>query len=136
MESPERSRRRARRQNDRFTAPRVGRHESSFGVRAGHQLRQRRNVGSAAAPDHVRDDSRPARLMRSAEPGAVVAVEVLAEENVVLPRRVGLHLLDPAEAGSSAVLPDEEQRDEPAADVIPDLGEGVLAAPSRSDTRA
>ena len=72
-------------------------------------------------------------LVRRAEPGAVVAVEVLVEQDVVLPRRVGLQPLDPAEAGPPPVGPDEEQRDEPAPQVLRDLAH-VSSCPSRSGT--
>ena len=41
-----------------------------------------------AADDDVRDHARPARLVRGTEPGAVVAVEVLVEDQVVSPLRV------------------------------------------------
>src|SRR6476659_11158262 len=51
----------------------------------------------------VRDQGGPPGLMHGTEPGAVVAVEVLVEQQVVLPRRVGLQAVDPAVAGSAAV---------------------------------
>ena len=46
-----------------------------------------------AAPYHVGDQPRPPRLVRRAEAGAVVAVEVFVEEDEVPPVRVGLELL-------------------------------------------
>ena len=60
---------------------------------------------AGAAADEVGDDAGPARLVRGAEPGAVVAVEVLVEDDVVLPRRVGLEALDAPEARAPAVGP-------------------------------
>src|SRR6266542_1618161 len=54
---------------------------------------------AVAAADHVRDEPGPARLMRGAEPGAVVAVEVLVEDEIVFPRGIVLQTVDPPEAG-------------------------------------
>jgi hypothetical protein len=42
---------------------------------------------SAGAEDQLGDEAGPARLVARAEPGAVVAVEVLVKEEVVHPRR-------------------------------------------------
>ena len=64
--------------------------------------------------------------MARPEPGAVVAVEVLVEEQVVLPRRVVLEPLDPAEARPPAVVARHEERDQPVAEVGADLVEGEL----------
>src|SRR3954452_24039017 len=65
--------------------------------------------------------------MARAETGPVVAVEVLEEEDVVLPRRVGLEAVDPAEAGAAAVGADEEDGDQPPADVEGDVLEPQAA---------
>ena len=62
-------------------------------------------------------------LVRGAEPGAVVAVEVLVEHEVVLPRRVRLQPFDLPEARSAAVRPDDEQGDQALAQVVGDLAE-------------
>ena len=72
---------------------------------------------AVAAADHVRDQPGPSGLVRGAEPGAVVAVEVLVEQQVVFPGRVVLHLVDPAEAGPPPVRADGEQGDEPVLQV-------------------
>ena len=53
-----------------------------------------------------------------AQPGAVVAVEVLVEEQVVLPRGVALQPFDPAEARPPAVRSDQEKRDQ----TLPEVG--------------
>ena len=82
-------------------------------------------IGPAAPQDQVGDDPRPAGLVRGAEAGAVVAVEVLVEEDVVLPLRIGLEPLDPAEARPPAVGADEEDRDQPVAQVGGDLVEVI-----------
>ena len=70
----------------------------------------RRRIRSATS-------ARPAGLVGRAEPGAVVAVEVLVEHQVVLPRRVVLQPLGPPEAGPPAVRADQEDRDEPVLQV-------------------
>ena len=57
------------------------------------------------AADDVGDHAGPARLVGRAEAGAVVAVEVLVEDEVVLPRRVVLQPLDAAEARPPTVGP-------------------------------
>src|SRR4051812_23250360 len=62
------------------------------------QLPDRGEVPAVAAEYQVGDEPGPAGLVRRAEAGAVVAVEVLEEEDVVLPLRVGLEPVDPAEA--------------------------------------
>src|SRR5262245_55239308 len=80
-------------------------------------------LAAAGADDQVGDDARPAGLVRRAEAGAVVAVEVLVEEEVVLPGRVRLHALDRAEAGPAPVGAGEEDRHEPPAEVGLDLAE-------------
>ena len=64
---------------------------------------------AVAAADHVGDQPGPAGLVRGAQPGAVVAVEVLVEQQVVFPGRVVLQPVDPAEAGPPPVRADGEQ---------------------------
>ena len=61
--------------------------------------------------------------MRRAEAGPVVAVEVLVEHELAVPGRVALEAVDPPEAGPSPVRPDEEQADEPLAQIGGDLVE-------------
>jgi hypothetical protein len=80
-----------------------------------------------AAADHVGDHTRPAGLVGGTEAGRVVAVEVLAEDEVVLPRRIVLQPLDPAEAGPPAVGAGEEDRDQPVLQVSRD---GVQRQPA------
>src|SRR6187549_2184723 len=87
------------------------------------ELSERRDVGASLSADHVGDDPCPARLVTRSQPGAVVAVEVLVEEDVVLPGRIALELVDPAVTGPASVLADEEERDEPPAEVLADLRE-------------
>lgn len=65
------------------------------------------------ASDDVSHDPRPPGLVGGAQAGRVIAVEVLMEHQVVLPVRVVLQAVDPAEAGSPAVRTDEEDRHEP-----------------------
>ena len=66
------------------------------------------------APDDVGDEPRPPRLVGRAEAGPVVAVEVLMKKEVVAPPRIGLEPLYATEARPSAILVDEEKRDESA----------------------
>ena len=66
--------------------------------------------------------------MRRSQPRTVVAVEVLAEEDVVLPLGIVLKPVDPAEARSATVLADEEERHEATAEILGDLCKRVLLA--------
>ena len=87
-----------------------------------HQIGDREDPCAAAAPDQVRDEPRPARLVRGAQPGAVVAVEVLVEQDLVAPARVGLHPLDAAEARPPPVRVRRGTSEiEPGAQVVGDL---------------
>src|SRR5436305_11453079 len=63
--------------------------------------------------DEFGDEARPARLMVCAQPGAVVAVKVLVEQDQVLPVRIGLELLGAAEHRTPAALVPQEELDEP-----------------------
>src|SRR2546429_7894420 len=84
---------------------------------------------TVAAADQVGDQARPAGLVGGAEAGRVVAVEVLAEHEIVLPRRVVLQAIDPPEAGPSAIGAGEEDRDQPVLQVQRD---GVQRQPPPS----
>src|ERR1019366_2099598 len=55
---------------------------------------------AVVAPDHVGDQAGPPGLVRGAEPGAVVTVGVLAEDEIVPPGPVVLQPLGLAEAGA------------------------------------
>src|SRR3954465_5299259 len=59
--------------------------------------------------DLLGDDAGPAGLVAGADPGAVVAVEVFVEQQVVAEVRVFLKLFGPAERGSAAIFVAEEQ---------------------------
>ena len=85
---------------------------------------------AAAADDQVGDEAGPAGLVRRAEPGAVVAVEVLVEQDVVLPAagRSGTRSTQPKH-GPPPVLADEEDRDQPAPEVVGDLRRASAASP-------
>ena len=76
-----------------------------------------------AATDDVGDYPGPPSLVSSPQPGPVVAVEVLVEKQVVLPRRVGLEPFGTPERGPSPVSIDEEDRGQAAAQVMGDLFE-------------
>ena len=49
-------------------------------------------VKGAIVLDHARHQPRPARLMAGAKARAVIAVEILVEEDVIPPVRIGLEL--------------------------------------------
>src|SRR5215207_9218878 len=74
--------------------------------------------------DQLSDQGGPAGLVGGAEAGAGVAVEVLMEEDVVPPVRVGLLERVGAEDGAAAVGAAEEDRDQAAGEVVGDLSEG------------
>src|SRR5712691_1158941 len=80
------------------------------------------------AADYVGDKPGPAGLVGSADCRSVVTVEVLAENDVVPPRRVVLEPLGPAKAGPPAVRTAREDRDEPVLQVGGDLVQGQLNA--------
>ena len=61
-----------------------------------------------------------------AEPGAVVAVEVLVEQQVVVPGRVVLQPLDLPKHGPAAAVVGHEEGDQPAAQVLGDVGQSHL----------
>jgi hypothetical protein len=79
---------------------------------------------SVTAADHVGDKPRPAGLVEGADRGAVIAVEVLAEDQVVVPGRIVLQPLGPAEAGPPSVGAAGEDRDQPVLQVGGDLVQG------------
>ena len=58
--------------------------------------------------------SRPARLMAGAQPGAIVAVEILVEQNVIAEMRIGLKFLRAAKYRPAAMLVAQEKTREPA----------------------
>src|SRR5690242_3020054 len=103
-------------------------------------LRLRRLVGPVrlvrerrpALLDQLRDERRPAGLVVRADPGAVVAVEVFMEKNEVLPVRVGLEDVRPAEAGALAAAVAQEDPDQPAGQLGRDFRERLqLPGPAR-----
>ena len=64
------------------------------------------------------DDAGPAGLVAGAEPGAVVAVEVLVEEQQVPPVRIVLELLRAAVHRPAALLVLQEDAAEPPRDAL------------------
>src|SRR5882724_8203095 len=69
---------------------------------------RRLRVGPMPTPDHVRDEPGPPGLVGGAEARTIVAVEVLMEQQVVAPPRIGLHPLDATETWSASVVIDQE----------------------------
>src|SRR6185437_7401975 len=74
--------------------------------------------GAMSAADHVGDEARPTRVMRRAESGRVVAMEVFVEEQIVLPIRIALHALNTAEAWSPPVRTNQEYGDQTVPQVV------------------
>src|SRR4051795_10079102 len=68
-----------------------------------------------------RHDSRPARLMARADPGAIVPMEILVEEQMVAPVWVFLKRLLPAEDRSPPIRATTERRDQAVAQLIRDI---------------
>src|SRR5262245_56709498 len=96
-------------------------------VQAGPDARRDR-ARPGRVEDQVRDERRPSGLVGRTEPGAVVAVEVLVERQVALPRRVCLELLRAAVDGAPAIRTREPDGDEPVGEVLRDLREAPLLA--------
>src|SRR5947208_2087314 len=67
----------------------------------------------AALLEELSNKAGPARLVAGADAGAVVAVEVLIEEDQVAPGRIALELRRAAAHGPAAVLSTEEDPGEP-----------------------
>src|SRR5262245_30955333 len=74
--------------------------------------------------DQPADEAGPARLMAGAQAGAVVAVEVLVEQDQVAPVRIGLEFSSAAVYGASALLVAQERTREPLGDFSRDLEQG------------
>ena len=73
------------------------------------QLPNRRGRGSIAIKQ-VCDQRGPASLMTRADTRAVIAMEVLVEEEVIMPMRITLHQFDTTEYGPNSVLVFQEDR--------------------------
>src|SRR5258708_11944603 len=69
-----------------------------------------------AADDQIGDESGPARLMRCAQAFARIAVEVLVEEQLIVPAWIVLKPGVIAEGGTVALVVVEEQREQAAAE--------------------
>src|SRR5207249_9209046 len=78
----------------------------------------------AALLEELGDEAGPARLVARADAGAVVAVEVLVEQNDVAPVRVALELLRGAEDRPAAVFAAQEDPREAPRDLGCHLPEG------------
>src|SRR5262245_55152295 len=68
-----------------------------------------RGIENAEELDQPSDETRPARLMAGAQARAVVAVEVLVEQDQVAPVRVRLEFSGASVDGASALLVAQEQ---------------------------
>src|SRR5436190_15518678 len=72
--------------------------------------------------DQVRDQTGPSGLVAGADARAVVAVEMLVEQQVVAPVRIVLELLHAAENRALAVLVAFENLHQPLGDLLGHLG--------------
>ena len=115
---------------------RSGRLESRTLLEAGEDALVRENHlrrESSEQSHQGGDDRGPAGLMAGAEAGAVVSVEVLAEQDEVLPVRVLLELLRPAVDRAVPLVIAEEQAGEPVGQLLSHLVEvHVLARSGRT----
>ena len=107
-------------------------------VDATRALRQRRDVvpvASTRAPEEeVRDEARPAGLMRRSEPPAGLGMEVLVKRDEPGKVRPGVQVgAGDGRAGAGGIL--EEDAGQPGGDRIGDGPEVLLPAGSASDTR-
>ena len=87
------------------------------------RLQDTLGIQQAEELDELGHDPGPAGLVAGAQPGAVVAVEVLVEQDVVAPVGIGLELLRAAVDGSPAVLVTQEDPGEPVGDLLAHLEE-------------
>ena len=89
-----------------------------------------RREGQAARLLHEeqRDEPGPAGLVARAETGAVVAVEVLVEQQQVAPVRIGLEQLGAPEHGAPPALVAQEGRGQAPADLVGHLEQVQLVA--------
>src|SRR5580704_1634240 len=65
-------------------------------------------VHSAEDLDHLRHQPGPAGLVTGAKTCSIVAVKILVEQNVIVPLRVGLELLDPSIDGTATRIPQKD----------------------------
>src|SRR5882762_6853736 len=75
--------------------------------------------------DQFCDQASPAGLMAGADPGPIVAMKELVEENKIFPVRIMLENLKPACNGTAATRIAKEDMDEPAGDFsryLPEIG--------------
>ena len=66
----------------------------------------------AALLEEFGDQAGPTRLMAGANAGAVVAVEVLVKQRIILPMRIGLEFLLSAEHGTATGGVSDKRSDE------------------------
>src|SRR5438128_1023948 len=83
---------------------------------------------SLSLDDEVGDEPRPAGLVGGAQPGTAVAVEVLVEEDQVVPGRLLLQHPVGAEDGPSPRLVLEEEAGQAIRQGVRDLGQRRLPA--------
>src|SRR4029078_5365177 len=77
-----------------------------------------RDLGRPHQTDELRDDPGPARLMTRANPRAIVAMEVLEEQEMVTPVRIALELLRGPIDGTSPLRVAQEDARQAVADLL------------------
>ena len=92
-------------------------------------------VETAEELDQFRDETGPAGLVAGPKAGAVVSVEVLVEQNVILPVRIGLEFLRASVNRPPARLIAQEDPGQPIGNFPGYLEQIHHACPSRWDTR-
>src|SRR5262249_1447042 len=97
--------------------PMLGGGGGALARRAGSVAEDRRGRGRAEDREHLGDQPRPAGLVAGADAGAVVAVEVLGEEQVIAPVGIGLELVRVTEHGPAAVRSAQEEAGEAPGDL-------------------
>ena len=111
----------------------------STGLGPGRRLSQFEHLLGRRRREQVhqaRDDAGPSGLVAGAETGAVVAVEVLVEQEEIAPVRILLELPRAAVDGPPALAVLQEDARQPAATAPPRPGTASCSAPSRSGTRS
>jgi hypothetical protein len=84
----------------------------------------------------VGHEGRPIRLAHGAKARRVVAVEVLEEEHIVLPRRIARQSCHPAEDGAAPIGSRESDADQPSPTIGGKVRQGGKLSRSGSEIRA
>src|SRR5208337_2670472 len=86
-------------------------------------LKQLLRIEQSEKLDQLRNQSCPSRLVTRSEPGAVISMEILVEQDVVAPVRVGLEFLRSTVDRPPATLVAQEDAGQPVRDLLGHLEE-------------